>query len=285
MPRVIGCRRVPEPPARMMPFMTGEPIGDLTGPRPGPHGDRTSTKARGYPVRLGSADVGSPSARPGPRPGQYPFAHEGSRHGWGRLHRQQLRPPHAREPPGGGDHRPGRAHVRRVDDLPGGCDGPHPLRRGRRRRRGPRGAPGRRDGPRRPLRRRVPQRQLAGGPQPLRADEPPRHLRPSRGGSPPRRALPPHLDGRGLRRPRPRRATPVHREHPVQPELAVLLDEGRLGPSRAGLGPVLRAAGDDLELLEQLRPPPARGEVHPAPDHERPRRRASQAVRRRPERP
>ena len=48
----------------------------------------------------------------------------------------------------------------------------------------------------------------------------------------------------------------------------------------------LRRAGDDLELLQQLRPVPARGEVHPAPDHQR----ASTAVRpealrRRPQRP
>ena len=34
----------------------------------------------------------------------------------------------------------------------------------------------------------------------------------------------------------------------------------------------LRRAGDDLELLEQLRPVPAHREVHPAPDHQRARR-------------
>ena len=43
----------------------------------------------------------------------------------------------------------------------------------------------------------------------------------------------------------------------------------------------LRRAGDDLELLQQLRPVPARREVHPAPDHQRARRRPAQALRRR----
>ena len=42
----------------------------------------------------------------------------------------------------------------------------------------------------------------------------------------------------------------------------------------------LRRAGDDHELLEQLRAVPARREVHPAPDHQRDRRHPAQAVRR-----
>ena len=46
------------------------------------------------------------------------------------------------------------------------------------------------------------------------------------------------------------------------------------------LGPVLRRPRGDPELLEQLRPVPACGEVHPASDHEHPGRHASEAVRR-----
>ena len=42
--------------------------------------------------------------------------------------------------------------------------------------------------------------------------------------------------------------------------------------------------GDDQQLLEQLRAVPARREVHPAPDHQRARRRPAEAVRRRAER-
>ncbi len=42
--------------------------------------------------------------------------------------------------------------------------------------------------------------------------------------------------------------------------------------------------GDDQQLLEQLRTASARGEVHPAPDHERDRRRPPAPVRRGPER-
>src|SRR5688572_4278946 len=33
IPRVMGCSRVPDPPARMMPFMIPEPIGRPVGPR------------------------------------------------------------------------------------------------------------------------------------------------------------------------------------------------------------------------------------------------------------
>ena len=43
-------------------------------------------------------------------------------------------------------------------------------------------------------------------------------------------------------------------------------------------------AGHHLQLLEQLRSPPARREVHPAPDHQHPAGRAPQALRRRGER-
>ena len=44
-----------------------------------------------------------------------------------------------------------------------------------------------------------------------------------------------------------------------------------------------KVAGDDLQLLQQLRAVAARREVHPAPDHERARRRPPEALRRRAE--
>ena len=67
------------------------------------------------------------------------------------------------------------------------------------------------------------------------------------------------------------------REHPVQPVEPVLVDQGRLRPAGARLGALVRRAGDDLQLLEQLRAVPARREVHPAPDHERARRRPARS--------
>ena len=72
---------------------------------------------------------------------------------------------------------------------------------------------------------------------------------------------------------------------PVQPLEPLLGLEGERRPPRPRLGPLLRAPGDDLELLEQLRPAPAPGEVHPPPDHRHPRRGPAQAVRRRGQRP
>jgi hypothetical protein len=53
----------------------------------------------------------------------------------------------------------------------------------------------------------------------------------------------------------------------------------RVRPARARVGALLRCAGDDLELLEQLRPVPARREVHPASDHERDPWHPSEALR------
>ena len=55
----------------------------------------------------------------------------------------------------------------------------------------------------------------------------------------------------------------------VQPVEPVLVDEGGRRHAGAGVGAVLRRARDDLQLLQQLRAVPARGEVHPAPDHQR----------------
>ena len=74
-------------------------------------------------------------------------------------------------------------------------------------------------------------------------------------------------------------------EHPVPPEQPVLLHQGELRHARPRLDPHLWPAHDHLQLLEQLRPLPARGEVHPPPDHQRHRRRAPQALRQGRERP
>ena len=68
-------------------------------------------------------------------------------------------------------------------------------------------------------------------------------------------------------------------ETPYRPSSPVQLDQGVLRYARARLDPHLRAAHHDLQLLQQLRPLPARGEVHPAPDHEHRRRRPPQALR------
>ena len=122
-------------------------------------------------------------------------------------------------------------------------------------------------------------------PRPFLRHEHHRHVHADRGGPEARQALPPHLHRRGLRRPRARRSGAVHREHAVQPVQPVLVHQGRLGPAGPGLGAVLRAAGDDQQLLQQLRPVPARGEVHSAPDHQRDRRDPPEAVRQGRERP
>ena len=71
----------------------------------------------------------------------------------------------------------------------------------------------------------------------------------------------------------------------LQPEQPLLRLQGRLRPPGPGLGAQLRRAGDDLELLQQLRPLAAHREVHPPPDHQRHRRRPAQALRRRAQRP
>ena len=108
---------------------------------------------------------------------------------------------------------------------------------------------------------------------------------PARGVPQVRRALPPRLHRRGLRRPGAGRPRPLHRGDAVPPELPVQLHQGGLRHARARLGTDLRPARHDLQLLQQLRPLPARGEVHPPPDHQHHRRRAPQALRRRAQRP
>ena len=91
----------------------------------------------------------------------------------------------------------------------------------------------------------------------------------------------PRVDRRGVRRSGARRPAAVHRSHAVQPVEPVLVDQGRRRHAGAVLGAVLRRARDHLELLQQLRAVSARGEVHPAPDHQRADRPAAQAVRHR----
>ena len=99
------------------------------------------------------------------------------------------------------------------------------------------------------------------------------------------RPLPPRLHRRGLRRPGARRPGEVHRGDAVSPVLAVLEHQGQLRHARARVDPHLRPPHHDLQLLQQLRPLPARGEVHPQADHEHHRRRPPQALRPRRERP
>ena len=137
---------------------------------------------------------------------------------------------------------------------------------------------------RRALRGGVAQRQLPARPVAVPDDQHHRDVHAARGGPQARHPLPPHLDRRGVRRPRARRPGAVHRADAVQPVEPLLLDQGRLRPAGPGLGALVRRAGHDQQLLEQLRALPARREVHPAPDHQRARRRPPQALRRRLER-
>ena len=79
----------------------------------------------------------------------------------------------------------------------------------------------------RALRRRIAQRQLAARSAPVPAHQPVWHVHVVGGGAQARHPVSPHLHRRGIRRPGPRRPGQVHRVHPLQPVLAVLLDEGR----------------------------------------------------------
>ena len=77
-------------------------------------------------------------------------------------------------------------------------------------------------------------------------------------------ALPPHLDVRGLRRPRTGLRRVVLGGVALPPADAVQRVEGRGRPLRAVVLRDLRAADDDHELLEQLRAVPVPGEGDPA---------------------
>ena len=200
--------------------------------------------------------------------------HEDSRHGRRRIHRLELRPPPARATTThevtvldkltyAGNLGLARRPARRPVPL---REGRHP--RCRARRRAVRGS--RR---RRALRRREPQRQLAREPPPVPRHQHRRHVHAPRGGARARHPLPPHLDRRGLRRPRARRPCEVHRETPRTTRRAPTRRRRPAATcSCAAWVALVRREGDDLELLEQLRPIPARREVHPAPDHQRPSR-------------
>ena len=118
----------------------------------------------------------------------------------------------------------------------------------------------------------------------VRADQPDRHLPILEAVRRHEQAPAPHLDRRGLRRPRARRPREVHARDAVQPVEPLLEHEGRIGHAGPRLGPQLRRAGDDQQLLQQLRPLPARREVHPAADHRDPRGPAPEALRGRRER-
>ena len=133
----------------------------------------------------------------------------------------------------------------------------------------------------RAFRRRDPRRQRAGRSRTVPAHQRDRHVHGAGGGAPARGAAASRLDRRGVRRSDTRRSATVHRVDAVQPVEPVLVDQGRRRHAGARLGAVLRRACDDLELLQQLRAVSARGEVHPAPDHQRADRPAAQAVRHR----
>ena len=127
---------------------------------------------------------------------------------------------------------------------------------------------------RRALRRRVAQRQLAARPVAVPAHQHRRHVHAARGGPRHTTARYHHISTDevfgDLELDDPDAFTEAHAVQPVEP---VLVDQGRLRPAGAGLGALVRRAGDDQQLLEQLRALPARREVHPAPDHQRARRR------------
>ena len=89
----------------------------------------------------------------------------------------------------------------------------------------------------------------------------------------------PRLDGRGLRRRRARRVVPRGRSAaPLEP---VLRGQGRRRPARPRARPHLRRRRAHHARLEHVRPEPVPGEDPPALRHERARRRAAPALRRR----
>ncbi|CAA9496315.1 MAG: dTDP-glucose 4,6-dehydratase, partial [uncultured Solirubrobacteraceae bacterium] len=198
----------------------------------------------------------------------------------GRVHRLELRAA-APARPRRRDRRARQVHLRRArGELPRLRRPPgllvHP--RGDR---GPRGGR-RRDGGlrrRRELRRRDARRPLDRRARRVRQDPRAGHLRPARGGAPARPALPPGLHRRGLRLDR---GGLVHRAVAAGAVLALQRDEGRRGPARVVLPPHVRARGDDLPRLEQLRAVPVSREAHPADGAQRAARRPAAGLRRRP---
>ena len=97
-------------------------------------------------------------------------------------------------------------------------------------------------------------------------------------GGTPRVPLPPRLDRRGLWHAGPDRA--LHRGDALRPELALFRLQGRERPPGARLGRDLRAAGGDVELLQQLRAVPLPREADPGRDPERARRARDPGLRR-----
>ena len=76
---------------------------------------------------------------------------------------------------------------------------------------------------------------------------------------------------------------PAFREdYALRAQLALCRLQGRQRSPGAGLRPHLRPAGDDQQLLEQLRAAPVPGEAHPAHDPQCARRQAAAHLRRRP---
>ena len=134
-----------------------------------------------------------------------------------RVHRLQLRP-RSRSPSARTSASPSstRSRTRGTRLARRACPTVVVRPRGHRRRRARRPAR-RRHRPGRALRRGEPQRQLAVRPVAVPAHQRRRDLHAARGRAAARRAPAPHLDRRGLRRPRARRPGALHGGHPVQP--------------------------------------------------------------------
>ena len=197
-----------------------------------------------------------------------------------RLHRHQLRPPDPRRASRRPGHRARRADVRRRQREPRRRSRiVFTLRRGRHRRRGHRR---RLAGQASPSCTSRPSRTTTTRCRPVAvpADQRDRHLPAARGRPPARHpatttSRPTRSTATSswtTRRSSPRRPPTTRRARTRRPR--------RRPTCSCAPGPAASAcAADDLQLLEQLRAVPARREVHPAPDHERDRRRAPQALR------
>ena len=130
------------------------------------------------------------------------------------------------------------------------------------------------------LRRRVAQQPRRARPGSLLPHQRARDAGPVRGRQASRRAaVPPRVDVRGVRRPRPRHRREVHRGLAVPAADAVQRVEGRRRSRRAGLPRDVGPAGDDHQLRQQLRAVPVPGEGHPVLHDAGAGRRAAAAVR------
>ena len=206
----------------------------------------------------------------------------GPRHRRRRVHRQQLRALRAADAPRLARHHARQAHLRRAAREPARRDGRSPprvrARRHRRRRR--RGSAGRTVGHRGALRRGDPRRPVAALGGRLHPHRRRGHLGAARSGAPRQGAgaLHPDLHRRGLRLGAHRRQ---HRDRRAEAAQPVRGQQGRRRSPGLQLLRHLRAADRHHSRLEQLRAVPVSREGHPALRHQRHRRPAGAALRRR----